>query len=737
MTVKNAHGAWMMTCALVTAGASFDAGLAAAQGIVELPPVVVEGATLEAKPKTAGKVSKEPAQAAGTTSPATAAKKPGNGPGDGSVEGADAGTPEPVAGDDAASGDGEGGTVDGIESRKLGTAVSVVTGADLKARQIRNGAEALRSLPGVSVSAQAGRQNLTVVRIRGAESNQTLVVIDGVEVNAGSDGFFDFSNLLVDDIAQIEVIRGPQSGLYSSGAIGGVINIVTRGGKGPLTVRARAEGGSFGTKAGMVGISGGNDRAHANLVVSGIETDGFNIAATGSEDDGGEFNTVSFTGGILVFDNLKLDATLRRSRRDGDRDGVDNVDPATGLSVASDELSTFSSEVLLGRLAATLDTFDGRWLHRVYLQGTETENSDLSRGTFDPAAGSLSRNISTMSEYGYLTTYRLDGPDGLPVQHVFTGLVEHRREAFEQPLISGDAFERDRDSLAGEVRGDYFDALTLIGNVRHDFNEGFDDATTWRAAASLRPSDSPFRLHASVGTGIKYPSFSEQFGEFFGFVPNSNLVPEESLGWDAGIETTLFGGRAVVDVTYFNTRLENEIDFDFGPPPAACGGAPFCYIPFNRTGVSRREGIEVEARALVANGLSVGFAYTYLDAREDNGLEEIRRSPHSGRADVNYSFVGDRANLNVAAIYNGTMQDLGFDPVSFTSSRVALDEYWLLNLAASYKVAPGVELFGRVENALNEDYQEVFGFETADIAAYAGVRFTYVEEATRAWAEGR
>ena len=713
MTMTNAHCALMMTCALVTAGAGMSAAPAVAQEAV-LPPVVVEGATL-----------------------AIPSKKPSNkqnAPTEPDVEASGGGTSaagEPAS-DVTPSSETPGNSAEGIQSGKVGSAVSVVTGAELKDRQIRHAADALRSLPGVSVSSQGGPQSLTVVRIRGAESNQTLVLIDGVEVNQVGDGSFDFSNLLVDDIAQIEVIRGPQSGLYSSGAIGGVINILTNGGKGPLTFRARGEGGSFGTSNGTASVSGGTDRAHASLVVSGVRTDGFNISPEGPEEDGGDFTTVSFTGGLLVLDNLKLDVSLRRATRDGDRDGFFGFD-AAGFLTASDDPSTFSTDLSVGRLAATLDTFsDGRWTQQLYLQGSETDNRDFSKGVFDPPAGTKSRNISTLSEYGYLTTYRLDAGSGMPVQHFLTGLAVHRNEGFDQPLLSRD-FERDRDSVAGEIRGEYFNAVSLVGNIRRDFNEGFEDYTTWRTTASLRPwASSPFRLHTSYGTGVKYPSFAEQFGDFPNFIANANLLPEEAKGWDAGVETTLWNGNAVVDVTYFDSDLENEIDTRFFVDPVT---GEFFSTPFNRTGTSTRNGIEVQARAQLATGLTVGLAYTYLNAEESDGTQEIRRPPHSGRMDVNYTFDNERANFNVAAIYNGDMDDLAFS--FFDTVVTTLDDYWLVNVAASYKLSPGVELYGRVENALNEDYQEVFGFETADIAAYAGLRFTYVEEATRAWAEGR
>lgn len=708
----------------------------------ELPAVVVEGATLEAKPAVAPKARKKsaPVEAYDPPPAPKKAKKSAQSPSGGSNDASAASEPaefEEGTTFDATAANGAGAFesngVTGIPADKLGTSVSVVTGAELKARQVRTAADALRSLPGVSVSQQGGPQNQTVVRVRGAESNHTLVLIDGVEVNSpGTDGFFDFANLLVDDIAQIEVLRGPQSGLYSSGALGGVINIITNRGKGPLTFRARAEGGSFDTRDGMVGLSGGTDRAHASITLSGRRTNGFDISDEGTEDDGGEFRNLSFTGGVLVFDHLKIDASLRSSRREGDRDGTNGV--RDGFSVASEEASTFASDLWLGRLEATLDTFDGDWIHKVYVNGSEQDIRDLDRGIFSPPGGLASRQVASVTKYGYLSTYRLD-TDAAPVRHFITGLVEHTREDFEQPLLSNEAFERTRDSIAGEIRGEYFNALTLTGNVRHDKNEGFEDATTWRAAGSFQPVGSPFRLHASAGTGIKYPSFSEQFGVFTGFVANPNLTPETSFGWDAGVEVTFLGGKGVIDVTYFNTNLENEIDFNFVPPVEACGGVAFCFIPFNRTGESKRDGIEVAGRLIIVEGLSVGAAYTYLDAREEDGAEEVRRPPHSGRADLNYVFASGKGNFNLAAVYNGRMLDLAFSPITFTSQRLALDEYWLVTAAASYEVAPGVELYGRVENLLDQDYEEVFGYNSAGVAAYAGVRFTYEEPSTLDWAK--
>jgi vitamin B12 transporter len=658
---------------------------AAAQETTELPPIVVEGATLAAPPaqpkkKTAGSTAEEQSQAESS---------PNVGQGESQTS----------------------GSTEGVPADDVGSAVSVVTGAQLKAQQIRHAADALRSLPGVEVSQQGTPNNLTVVRIRGAESNHTLVLIDGVEVNStANDGFFDFSSLDAEEIKQIEVLRGPQSGLYGTGAIGGVINIITNEGKGPLTIRARGEAGAFNTRDGALQLSGDDDRLHGSIMIQGNQTDGFNISPIGNEDDGGKLSTFAFRGGVALLDNLKVDGTLRMSDNRADRDGFNGV--LNGLAVASDEASYFDNRLWVGNLQATLDTFDGHWSHTIRVNRAETNNFDFDAGTL-----AQTRNISDDLKYGYLTTYRLEDPALPNMRHYFTGLIERTNEEFEMPSDpTAPDRSRNRTSFVGEVRGEYFNALSLSGTVRRDDNDIIEDFTTWQTAGSLKLPGTPFRLHSSAGTGVKYASLSEQFGTFASFVPNPNLKPETAFGWDGGLETTLLPGRATLDVTYFNSTLTDEIDFRTLPG--------FFFQPFNRDGESTRRGIEVGGRYLVFKDLTLGASYTCLDAKDDTGQREIRRPPHAGRLDASYTFGGGRGNFNVAAIYNGVMPDNAFDAATFDPVHVDLASYWLVNLAASYEVSPGVVAYGRVQNALDEHYQEVFGYETAGLAAYAGLRFT-------------
>jgi len=651
---------------------------AASQG--QLPGVYVQGATLETRRPSSGKgASSETA-------------------------------PPPEAANDG------GGDAGGVPLEQIGTAVTVVTGAQLQAQQIRHAADALRSLPGVAVSRTGSSAGVAQVRIRGAEGNHTLVLIDGIDAGDNAIGEFDFASLLADDIERIEIIRGPQSGLYGSKAIGGVINIVTKTGKGPFTASVRAEGGSLGTHDVSGRVSGGNDRAwfYASAQQRGAQF--FNWSETGSEEDPWRNTTLTLKGGATLAKGLTLDFVVRNSRNFANTDDT----PFFGLQVPTDSFATSDTNVFLGGVKLKWDTLDGALSQVVSFNRNHTEvktQSDL----FGP-----SDNDNERDKLAYLVTYRFDTPTFLAAKHAISSQVDTQTERFTP---SSDGLERERSQVGvvGEYRGEFFKRLYVTGNVRHDDNDTFQDFTTWRTALSLNLPELKIRPHASVGTGVALPGMFEQFGFFLGSPPfkgNPNLKPEESVGWDAGVEFALIKDRAFLDVTYFHANLTNEI-VGFGTSIA------------NLNGESERSGIEVALRAQLTPSLRFGASYTYLDA---NGADlnidptgtvlfpEVRRPRHAGRADLTYAFADGRGSVNLAAIYNGRMQDnAGFvaPDFTFTSSRVTLDDYWLVNLAASYKLQKGVELFGRVENALDAQYQEVFGFNTPGITAFAGLRFTF------------
>lgn len=671
-----------------------------AQSVEELPPVIVEGATLETNaprrtPKPAKPSSAAPTNRASGQTDAAASS---------------------ISSTEQSS--------DGMPIEQIGAAVSVITRRELDERQIRYVAEALRSMPGVEVSSPNGPGGLTQVRLRGAEANHTLVLIDGIEANNPTDGEFDFGNLDAADVERIEVIRGAMSSIYGSSAVGGVINIVTRSGRGPLTFAGRTEGGSLGTGDFSGSMSAGNAKGHIALSYHRRQSEGFNLAPEGSETDSWQLSTFSVRAGMTVADNLSVNLAVRNMRRSSDRDGFGGL-PGS-LATAVDEPSTLGADTWLAGVNVRWDTLDGRVTHEVRATRNTAVTTDFDMSF--PAFPFRTRNESEDIKYGYLATLRFDTP-GLAASHAVTGLVEREIESFTPAGDATDGAERsqNREFVAAEYRGDFSKTVFVTANLRHDDNEGFEDFTTWRSAVSVPLAGVGLRPHASVGTAVKFPNLIELYGSIPGFfVPNPNLKPEEFFGWDAGVEYSFAKGIAVIDVTYFNASLKNEI--------VTLG---FPYSLQNAAGTSTRNGVEVAGRAKLSDKLSVGAAYTYLEARNDLGEEAIRRPPHTGRFDLNYVFASGRANFNLAAVYNGRQQDLAFRMPTFTQERAVLDSYWLTTLAASYQLSPGVEVYGRVENALNDSYQEAYGYATAGATVFAGMRFSYVEPASIAWSEGR
>jgi len=266
--------------------------------------------------------------------------------------------------------------------------------------------------------------------------------------------------------------------------------------------------------------------------------------------------------------------------------------------------------------------------------------------------------------------------------------------------------------FGAEYRLDLFDALFLRAAVRHDDNDDFDDATTFSLAGSWVLGST--RPHASYGTGVTNPTFFEQFGFVPGtFVGNPNLTPEKAEGFDVGIEQRFLDDKVLVDVTYFNSTLEDEIVSAF--PSIA-----------NDIGKSDREGVELSARVDLG-AISFGGSYTYLDADDPDGTEEVRRPKDQASFDVSGRFGPEqRGSFSAGLIYNGEMLDTDYRNYfnnGFVAEKSSLEAYTVVRLSAAYKVTDQFELFGRLENAFDEDYQEAIGYGPPGRAVYGGVRF--------------
>ena len=603
-----------------------------------------------------------------------------------------------------------------IEASKTGSSVTAMSGDEARASGFSQLSDVMRTFPGMHVSQSGSRGSLTQFRVRGAEANHLLVMIDGVPANANSDGAYNFADIPLDDIERVELLRGPQSGLYGANAHSGVLTIVTKSGRGQKPeFTARIEGGTQRSAEGAMSARGSAGPVYGSITTSYATTDGFNIARNGSETDGAKRLAVTGKAGIDFSPNFNVEGFVRHARRKAEFDPQDPFFLNTGLVEDAPGYSTNLAETL-ARGEATLKLFDERWIQSVKWTSTRQDLSALEG--FVRSSGS----VGTTETLSYKSALILDSMFAGGERHRLTGLVEDRREkfSFDSIFVFGpdlDAARNGYKRTSTGVGGEYvLDLLatgtTISAAVRQDFNEPFKDELTWRLSLSQKVAPIDGRLHTSVGRAVTNPSFLEQFGFVTStFVPNPNLVPESSIGWDAGWEQTLWNGRVVFDVTYFNSRLENEIVLISLPS--------FRSSVRNMTGTSTREGVETTLKVRPFDWLTVSGTYTYTDARDDQGVQEIRRPKHAASATVTASFAEGRGKATLNVVYNGKMTDTIF---TFPSSTTTLAAYTLVGGMISYDTTPWSTIYLRAENVFDRRYEEVYSFRSPGAAVYAGLK---------------
>jgi vitamin B12 transporter len=604
-----------------------------------------------------------------------------------------------------------------IEASKTGSSVSVMTGDEARSSGFSQLSDVMRTFPGVAVNQSGARGSLTQFRVRGAEANHLLVMIDGVPANAVGDGEYNFADIPLDDIERIELLRGPQSGLYGANAHSGVLTIETKSGRG-LTkpeFNGRFELGTQRSAEGGATARGAWGPIYGSTTVSYATTNGFNIARDGNELDGAKRAAVTSKVGVDLTPYFNVEGFVRHLQRNAQYDPQDPFFVNNGLVIDAPGYATRIGETL-ARIQGTLKLFDDRWIQSMKWAGSR--NGTINLENFGEASSSLGA-AQTLT---YKSSLLLDSNFAGGETHRITGLLESRREQFSFTSIfvfgtdadaARNGYSRTTNSIGGEYVLDLLRTGTTISIAqRQDFNDPFEDQYTWRYSISQKLGDTGARLHSSVGRGVTNPSFIDQFGFLASFfVPNANLVPESSIGWDVGWEQQFWNGRVLIDVTYFNSRLENEMVLKSLPT--------FKTTVENINGISTRQGVEVTGKFRPFDWLTLAGTYTYTDARDDKGLEEIRRPPHaaSGSATVLFDQGRGKATLNV--IYNGQMKDTIF---TFPSSTTTLNAYTLAGGMISYDTTPWSTVYVRAENVFNQRYEEVYSYRSPGAAVYAGVK---------------
>ena len=594
-----------------------------------------------------------------------------------------------------------------LESSRVGASVTVVSGEKLREQGVPTVSEALRFVPGLAVTQSGNRGGLTTVSIRGADARNLMVLIDGIEVNQLGFPGYDFADLPTDDVERIEIIRGPQSGIYGANANSGVIAITTLSGKGLARPAAstKFEAGTRDTVAASVNARGAAGPAYGSITVSDYTTRGYNVSRFGSEPDGSRAAAVHGKAGIDLGP-LNIEGVFRHTDRSVQTDPQDfNFgSPTFGFIVDGDAVTKYRSTD--GRLGATLTLFDGRWIQSANAKVHDERTRAWQDGFFSFGAD------GTRTTFDYKSTFLGDTNVIGGERHSFTLFTENRREEYQQ-VSDVTRYIKERTGLAGEYVLDLPTNTTLSGALRQDWNSAFADATTWRLALSQRFPTTGTRIHASYGKGVTDPDVFQLFGSPFFNLPNPGLTPEQSIGWDVGVEQSFLERRVLVDVTYFSTEFTNKIELTFD---ATRGG--FVYV--NGPGVSPRQGVEVAATFNMLDWLSLAATYTYTDARDTFGQPEVRRPPHSGSLEATARFFDNRAKATVGVTFNGTRKDFFFGAAGTTLAD--LPGATVVRAMLSYDVTPWSTVYLRAENLFDARYEEVFSYRAPPLVALAGLR---------------
>ena len=589
---------------------------------------------------------------------------------------------------------------------RVAASVTVLDKADIDRAQDIGVTELLLRTPGVSIARNGGYGTATTLRIRGAETDQTVIVIDGVKLNdpAAIGGGYNFANLLVGDVSRIEVLRGPQSILWGSQAIGGVVNIVTPLGERDLEGSFDIEAGSRETVSARVGVGGRNGPLRWRIGGQAFTTDGISAlapSAGGVERDGYRNQSVVGRAVLDITSNVSAEVRGMYSNARGEFDG---------FGVDSDEY-TINHE-FVGYLGLNVALFDGRFRNRIGYGYTS-----IDRANFDPAPPA-SRTFDALGQNERIEYQgSLAIADGIDA--TFGAENERSRFRTDDPFSGLVRARAEITSFYGQLSATPFTGLTLTGGVRHDDFSRFGTSTQFSAGAVYALPATGTTLRASYGEGFKAPSLYQLFSEF----GNTALRPEDADGWEAGIEQRIAGDRVTVAATYFERDTTNQIGFfscSFTAPQPLCivpGGVRFGYYA-NIARASAR-GIEAVGAVRITERLTVDGNYSWIESEDRTpganfGRTLPRRPRHLANASVSYAFAGE-GSVGAAVRWSGE----SFENAS-NSQRLA--PYTLVDLRGEVPISDQVRLFARVENLFDETYQTARNFGTLGRSIYAGFR---------------
>ncbi len=592
-------------------------------------------------------------------------------------------------------------------AEQLGASVTVITGEDIDTRRYPTVDEALRGVPGVDIRRSGSFGKATAISIRGANPNQVQVLVDGMRVKSPTLGQVDLSDLSPDLIERIEVIRGPQSTLYGADAIGGVVNIITRRGKGPFSAWTTQEAGNWDTLRSAAGVSGSKSVFDYSFGVSHFESNGR------GKNDGLNQDSLATRLGLSLPGQTTLSLAVRLNQSDTGVPIKFVEDPAPIVPTIDPNARQESDTVIINLGAHTRPV---TWWESEVRVGRYWNRLNF----IDPPDPFACPPATLGPPCNFPGLFKVERREVEWLNHFHIGTwststfgVEYRREAAD--VQGTNAFGPTTETVSGLFQQQlrFFDRLFMAAGVRVEDNDVFGRSVTERGSLSFLIKETGTRIHGGAGSGFRTPTFNDLF--FPGF-SNPALKPEESFSWDAGVGQKLWGNRIRLDATVFKNSFTNLI--------ACC--VPLSVPPFAATANinrARSEGLEFTGEVDLLANLAAAVNYTYTETRDFAANTWLPREPrHRWNIRLAWEPVKRLSLWSEVHIVTEQWEPLG---AVYNSGYTRVDVGGAYRLLERWGHLKSVDLTARVQNLLNEHYAEVRGFPALGVTGIAGIRVAF------------
>ena len=568
---------------------------------------------------------------------------------------------------------------------QIGNTIYVVTAKEIEQKQKRTVAEALESVPGVTVSRSGGiGGQATSVFIRGAESRFTLVLINGIPMNDPSSvgDTYNFDRINIDNIERIEVLEGSQSTLYGSRAIGGVINIITKKSTNKNVVFS-SEAGSFNTFKNAGSIAGGNEKIQFLFDISQLNAGG--VTVNSAQPDKDAYHLTSFTSNISITPDAVTDINLLAKKMLSNANYDDTYSPNTSPYVKS-------NETILG-LTASRSFFNEQWKSE-FIIGQDKITRDYLESSYP------SHYEGKIDKYSWLNTYK-------PIKS--NSITLGFEKLFEEATTNSFTPHHDAiNSLFAQDQATIFEDVYLTVGGRIDDHNQFGTHGTYKVAAAYTIKEQRITLRSSLGTGFKAPSLAQLYDSSWGS-NNPNLKPEKSKSWDVGFDKTLVFLQSKLGVSWFHNTYTDLISSSFA-------------THWQNTNIAHAQssGLGLNLSVIPSKDLTISTNYTYTKTRDDQGQELLRRPQNQFNVSGDYR-LSATVKLGAELTYVGSRQDY----INITGPKGEVGGYYLVNMTGSYDINKSLQLFARVNNLFDRSYQNVSGYNNPGIATYAGIKASF------------